>query len=87
MIADNPTCQDVVVLVTEYLEEALPAAERARFEAHLAACPGCAIYLRQMQRTIKALGTLTEETIPADTMAELLRGPACILEGLVRRRR
>lgn len=73
MITDNPTCQDVVVLVTEYLEEALPAAERARFEAHLAACPGCAIYLQQMQRTIQALGTLKEETIPADTMADLLQ--------------
>ncbi len=76
MIADDPTCQDVVALVTEYLEEALSGAERARFEAHLAACPGCAIYLRQMQRTIQALGTLgalKEKTIPADTMAELLQ--------------
>ena len=30
------TCQELVELVTDYLEGALPAAERARFEAHLA---------------------------------------------------
>jgi anti-sigma factor RsiW len=46
------TCRELVELVTEYLEDALPAAERARFEAHLAACEGCEAYVEQMRSTI-----------------------------------
>lgn len=65
-------CQDLVELVTDYLEGRLPAAERARFDAHIAACPGCARYLAQMRRTIRATGELTEESVPQPAMEELL---------------
>jgi anti-sigma factor RsiW len=34
-------CRELVELVTDYLEGALAPAERARFEAHVADCPGC----------------------------------------------
>jgi anti-sigma factor RsiW len=50
-VEDLP-CQELVELVTDYLEDALPPAERARFEAHLAECPGCSNYLEQMRATI-----------------------------------
>lgn len=46
------SCQELVELVTDYLEDALPPAERARFEAHVAACPGCEIHLEQVRATI-----------------------------------
>ena len=46
------TCQELVELVTDYLEGALPREEAARFEEHLAACPGCEFYLEQMRTTI-----------------------------------
>jgi anti-sigma factor RsiW len=46
------TCQELVELVTDYLEGALPPGQRARFDAHLAECPGCQIYLEQMRATI-----------------------------------
>lgn len=49
---EDLSCQELVELVTEYLEGALPPAERARFEAHVAECPGCEIYLDQMRATI-----------------------------------
>ena len=42
---DPLVCREFVELVTDYLEGALPDAERARFEAHLAECDGCAGYL------------------------------------------
>jgi anti-sigma factor RsiW len=58
------TCQELVELVTEYLEQTLPPAERTRFEAHLAGCRGCRTYVEQMRQTIQALGTLTEESLP-----------------------
>jgi anti-sigma factor RsiW len=46
------SCQELVELVTDYLEGALPPGERARFEAHVAACSGCAIHLEQVRTTI-----------------------------------
>jgi anti-sigma factor RsiW len=49
---EDLSCQELVELVTDYLEGALPPAEHARFEAHVAECPGCEIYLRQVRATI-----------------------------------
>ena len=36
---DELTCQELVELVTDYLEDALSPAERVRFEEHLIVCP------------------------------------------------
>jgi anti-sigma factor RsiW len=57
------TCQELVELVTEYLEGTLPTDQQARFEQHLAACPGCADYVQQMRLTIRAAGQLAEEAL------------------------
>jgi anti-sigma factor RsiW len=46
------SCQELVELVTDYFEGAMEPEERERFEAHLAECPGCDIYLEQMRATI-----------------------------------
>jgi anti-sigma factor RsiW len=46
------TCRELVELVTEYLEDVLPAHERERFEAHLADCEGCEAYVEQIRATI-----------------------------------
>jgi anti-sigma factor RsiW len=35
---DQLVCRQVVELVSDYLEGALPRSERRRFEAHLAGC-------------------------------------------------
>jgi anti-sigma factor RsiW len=51
------TCQELVELVTDYVENALDPGDRARFDAHLAECPGCDIYLHQMQTTLALVGT------------------------------
>lgn len=67
------SCQQLVELVTDYFEGALSPAERARFEAHLGVCSGCRGYLDQLQRTMRLLGTLTEENIPGDARDHLLR--------------
>ena len=50
------TCQELVELVTDYLEGALPREEAARFEEHLAACGGCRTYLEQVRSTIAVAG-------------------------------
>lgn len=70
--ADDLSCQELVELVTDYLEDALPPPQRARFEAHLAICPGCQRYLEQMRHTIRAAGYLTEEAIGPGARERLL---------------
>jgi anti-sigma factor RsiW len=59
----NPlACREFVELVTDYLDDALPPEQRARFEAHMAGCDGCTGYLEDIRR-ISA--TLPETDIPA----------------------
>jgi predicted anti-sigma-YlaC factor YlaD len=66
------TCQELVELVTDYLEGSLSAQRRARFEEHLAICTGCRNYLAQMRQTIKLAGKLSEESIPPQARDDLL---------------
>ena len=54
------TCQELVELVTDYFDGALPPAERARFDAHLDECEACRIYLEQMRATIGAVQSSRE---------------------------
>lgn len=75
MTADTPrtiSCQDVVELITDYLEGTLPADEVAAVEHHLALCPGCEHYLTQMRATIAALGHVPVETLSPQAQDELL---------------
>ena len=66
-------CSDFVELVTDYVEGTLSAAKRPRFEAHIAECPGCRPYLKQMRQVIRAMGRLTEDAIPESAKQTLLR--------------
>jgi len=67
------TCMALVELVTDYLEGALPPAEVGRFEAHLASCPHCGVYLAQMRLAIQALGRLPADALPAEAMNTLVQ--------------
>jgi anti-sigma factor RsiW len=67
------TCQELVELVTDYFEGALPARDHARFERHIAGCPHCTTYLEQMRITVRALGRLPAETVPPPARDEFLR--------------
>jgi anti-sigma factor RsiW len=64
--AEDISCQELVELVTEYLEGAMSPEERARFEEHAATCRGCKAYLVQMHETIRLVGRLQ----PADLSPE-----------------
>jgi anti-sigma factor RsiW len=66
------SCQEMVELVTDYLEDALPPHERARFEAHIAVCEGCTMYLRQMREMLDVLGELTTDSISPQAETDLL---------------
>jgi anti-sigma factor RsiW len=60
---DALVCQEVVELVTDYLEGALSRSQRRRFEAHLAGCEHCSEYLQQMRTTIQLTGRLQAEDL------------------------
>lgn len=69
---DELNCQEVVELVTDYLEQALLPEIKAQFENHIAVCPGCDTYLDQVQQTITMLRKLAEQSIFPETKQELL---------------
>ena len=50
------SCQELVELVTDYLEGALPEDDTRRFEEHLEICTACVIYVEQMRTTIAVTG-------------------------------
>jgi anti-sigma factor RsiW len=66
------TCKELVELVTDYLEGALSATNRRRFDEHLAGCPYCQIYMEQMRQTIRAAGHLPEDAISPKALETLL---------------
>jgi len=67
-------CQDIVELVTAYLEHALAPPDRERFEEHLVFCDGCSTYLEQMRTTIDVTGRVELEALPPQLEERLLEG-------------
>lgn len=53
-------CDELVELVTAYLDGALDVDTRERFDLHLAECDGCENYLQQFRSTVNTLGRITE---------------------------
>ena len=72
---DDMDCIELVERVTEYLDAALPDRERARFEAHVTACPGCSEILEQFRAVITATGALRPDdaaAVPPELRTQLL---------------
>jgi anti-sigma factor RsiW len=65
-------CQELVELVTDYIEGRLAPTDTSRFEEHLAVCEGCRVYLEQMRETIRLTGALSEESLSPDARDALL---------------
>ncbi|HEV2580377.1 MAG TPA: zf-HC2 domain-containing protein [Ktedonobacteraceae bacterium] len=66
------TCQEVVELVTDYLEQTLLPQTLAVFQAHLAECDDCTTYTNQIQQTITMLRNLAQEPVFPTSRQELL---------------
>ena len=65
-------CNELVELVTDYLEGRLPDGERERFDAHLDECEGCVNYVEQMRDTVAVTGGLREDDLPRGAADVLL---------------
>ena len=70
---DDLVCREVVELVTDYLEGALPRRDARRFERHLRNCPNCTAYLEQLRVTIAHTGRLTPEDLSPEASEEFTR--------------
>jgi anti-sigma factor RsiW len=66
------SCQELVELVTDYLEGALTPEMHDRFERHIGKCDGCNVYVEQMRRTIELTGRLTVDEVSPEAERALL---------------
>jgi predicted anti-sigma-YlaC factor YlaD len=69
---DHIACRQVVELVTDYLEGALPDVDVSLFEEHLNLCDGCVSYVEQMRMTIDAVGRIGVEHLPPEIRDDLV---------------
>jgi anti-sigma factor RsiW len=75
-------CQELVELVTDYLEGALDPSRLAALDAHLAGCDGCGAYVEQMRQTVAALRGLGDgETLFPQTREAVFATYARTLPG------
>ncbi len=65
-------CQELVELLTDYVEGVLPPEEVAAVDRHLALCEGCRVYLDQLRLTIDALGAVPVQSLSDDAVDALL---------------
>ena len=66
-------CQELVELITVYLEGALSEMDRVRFEAHLDECGPCSHYVAQLKAVAAGARRISLDETPADTKAALLQ--------------
>jgi anti-sigma factor RsiW len=67
------TCKELVEVITDYLEDRMPAERRLLFEEHVAFCDWCQTYLEQVRATVRLTGTLSEDDLGPEARAGLLR--------------
>jgi len=53
MTGPDLSCQELIELVTSYLEGRLGGDEAAAIDAHLRECPGCDAYVAQMRALVR----------------------------------
>ncbi|MDX6412455.1 MAG: hypothetical protein QOE91_1971 [Gaiellaceae bacterium] len=66
------SCQELVELVTDYVEGGMPTELQVRFERHIETCEGCRMHLEQMRATIRLTGELPPESLTPEAETTLL---------------
>jgi anti-sigma factor RsiW len=65
-------CNELVELVTAYLDGSLDQDTRARFDVHLTACDGCEHYLQQFRETLRTVGSIGDDELDPVFRSRLL---------------
>lgn len=68
---EEMACQELVELVTDYLEGVLGPEETERLRHHLEVCTGCDNYISQVRTTIRTTASLPPETPSAAVEQQL----------------
>lgn len=63
MTTGSMDCNELVELVTAYLDGSLDLEDRARFDLHLVECDGCENYLQQFRSTVETVGKIPAEEL------------------------
>ena len=66
-------CDELVELVTAYLDGSLDLDTRERFDVHLAQCDGCENYLQQFRTTVGTLDRIAETDLDPAFRDKLLK--------------
>ena len=69
---DSLTCQQITALLVEYVNDTLAPETMRAFQEHVRDCADCLAYLRTYRATIRALGTVRYEDMPAALQDRLL---------------
>lgn len=72
MTTGSMDCNQLVELVTVYLDESLDLDTRARFDVHLLECDGCANYLQQFRATVATVGKIDSAELDPGFRARLM---------------
>jgi len=70
------TCRELTDFLSAYVDGELPDDVRRRFDAHVAACPACATYLRSYATTVKlAKGAFdgADDPVPDEVPEDLVK--------------
>jgi predicted anti-sigma-YlaC factor YlaD len=65
MTLEHLSCQELVEVVTDYLEGRLAEEDSARVDAHLALCPPCVQYIEQIRVLLRLGGEERDREVPA----------------------
>lgn len=71
--AEEVKCEELVELVTDYLESVLEPAEVARIHKHLTVCDSCESYLSQVCVAIRVTSSLPSEEMTREAEEDILR--------------
>ncbi len=76
-MASEPTPRELLDVIARYLGDRLPAAQRARLQAELEACPGCVAFLNDFPAMARlARAAIAEQALPEDVPPELVAAVA-----------
>lgn len=64
------TCRELISFLLEYIDGNLPAADRERFESHLARCASCTAYLRTYEATLRLERTIGNDCEPPEDLIQ-----------------
>jgi anti-sigma factor RsiW len=67
------SCQGLVELASDYLDDALSPRRRRAVDRHLATCANCPTYIAQLRTTVQLLGVLRLSDVPDELLDVLER--------------